>query len=211
MRNLGFEYELDVAAVARRAASSPGSDLDPYEYAATYGFGLTTDQGGESVESGTELESTSSNPAGETDFDDPNADYLADLGDDGQAAWATALWGDDDGDPGCYGAAVESVQATGANSDVDAELYAEAAKRAESDPDMIALRSQWGRCMSDRGFAYAQPVDIFDDLQHQLAGVKDAGALQQLQSLERETALASLDCNLSIDQQYQAIVSRYTS
>lgn len=211
MRGLGFEYQLDGAAVAARAGTVDQlSDLD---YASTYGFGISTLQTGADTGSTTSDEEDGGSEAPAT-TGDPNAAYVETLGPQGASSWNIALYGDPSGSHGgCYDTAIERVFGSQHPTSTDVNGLALATERAQADPDMVALHRTWSECMSDNGYVYAKPIDMYLDINEQLASLGDTSApspeLDDLRTYEVGVAVAAVGCNAAIADAYDDIVARY--
>lgn len=171
MKAQGFDYQ-PVNSAEMVQAQVGGEDLSPEEYAATYGYGITTYE-----EAGDESGST-----------DPNQATYEALSEAEREAWDTALWGDtldveaeeaESFTPGgCYGEAWDEVYGK-----IPAELQQALMAMEEqvsSDPRYVKAEAEWAGCMRRAGHEFAstdEPVDaIGEKAQAQFTDLRAAAA-----------------------------------
>ena len=156
MANQGFEY---VPAVA------PGNvdvlALDEEQYAREQGFGISTRY------------NTVEEDAAEQ-WVDPNEAIVAAMSDSEEAAYYTALYGEETGleegaeesdatfwGGGCQGEAAQEVfgQADAIFQELE-PLLTDLQERVEADPRLADADRRWTACMSDRGYDYDDAEDL---------------------------------------------------
>ena len=156
MANQGFEY---VPAVA------PGNvdvlALDEEQYAREQGFGISTRYN--TVEEGASEQ-----------WVDPNGAIVAAMSDSEEAAYYTALYGEETGleegaeesdatfwGGGCQGEAAQEVfgQADAIFQELE-PLLTDLQERVEADPRLADADRRWTACMSDRGYDYDDAEDL---------------------------------------------------
>lgn len=176
MTELGFEYTpVDYEALVDvTTAADLGLAFGTREYAAEFGYGISTDAMGYYA------------MTAET-ADDPNVAYVRTLSEAGQAEYTTALYGrpvpvdempDAEGSGGCEDRAVDAVLAGPAATDAFDPMALwedESAMRqaARDDERVAAERAEWVDCMADAG--YPDMVDPGD-------GILTGTPVEQLQA-----------------------------
>ena len=162
MKEQGFEYEPDPGTGTFFSSDSLDVEWGSEEFAKTYGYGISTDMFG--AASGED-----------TEYVDPNQDYIDALSDGEQAAYSEALWGPpqvvggDAGEvaaepldydwktAGCMGAAQhEIIDASDPSSDPEYASLVEGMnaiyQRVEESPAVIAKEKEWSGCLAEAGF-----------------------------------------------------------
>lgn len=157
MANQGFEY---VPAVAPDNVDVLA--LDEEQYAREQGFGISTRY------------NTVEEDATEQ-WVDPNRAIVAAMSDSEEAAYYTALYGEETGleagaeesdatfwGGGCQGEAAQEVfgQADEIFRELD-PLLSDLQERVEADPRLADADRRWTACMSDRGYEYDDANDVF--------------------------------------------------
>lgn len=182
MVNQGFEYELSNATSDVFAALSPGEDLPDDEYAAQYGFGISTNFETEfGFATGQEGVGT-----------DPNIERLAQMPPAEAAAYEAALFGQqpdidpatgqpidpETGEPtddfsifmsgsGCF---MQAQTAVFGNFQVLIDLedeFAELEDRIRADPRVAEISAEWSTCMAERGHVAEDPIALEGELQEE--------------------------------------------
>lgn len=214
MREQGFEYTQQDMSAVTETIEEDQEDADRYgteEYAAENGYGMST--------------SYDTTAEGEQEWVDPNADYVAGMSEQEQAAYYAALFGDQAaaaeseapaGDwttQGCQGKAQHEVYEQGqAWADPEfASLQEEMTalyERAASDPKMAEANSAWAACMADAGYAdYATPEDAVNAVSEEFSTIMsattaeapepDPAAVAEFKEKEIATAVADARCKAS--------------
>jgi hypothetical protein len=203
MRDAGFEY-LPVDAVTIRRAmdadkSKPG--ITDEEYVAQYGFGITTVFEDPVISLG-RGEQNATIYAGLAPGDQVAYDRAL-VGEPGSVGLARALEDEDlSGTGGCTRAAVESLFA---KDELNGSYVNPGDVLLEQDPRMIAAIEAWSTCLKRKGFDYAHPDDVTDELTERLDAVLGgadpasltgaaAAALAELQDEERAVAVVATAC-----------------
>jgi hypothetical protein len=203
MRDAGFDYLPVDAVTIRRAMSADKSKpgITDEEYVAQYGFGITTvfEDPVTSLGRGEQNATIYAGlPAG-----DQVAYDRALVGEPGSVGLARALEDEDlSGTGGCTRAAVESLFA---KDELTGSYVNPADVLLEQDPRMIAAIEAWSTCLKRKGFDYAHPDDLTDELTQRLdalLGGADpasltkaaAAALAELQGEERAVAVVATAC-----------------
>jgi hypothetical protein len=215
MAEQGFEY-IPVDQSGSMTVVEDEEELDPEKYAAEYGYGMTNHQ-----------EMTPEQEEEMNSFVDPNQAYVEAMSETEMNAYYTALHGesynmepDENGEVqeidlsqmGCMGAAQneasggeqelyesEDMQAF---NDATTKLYEDIPKDAR----MTEVLSKWGDCMADAGFDHESPdkaVEHFMNASNELYSGDnpegpDEAKLKELQELEKDTAVADLDCQKKV-------------
>ncbi|WP_024287108.1 hypothetical protein [Cellulomonas sp. KRMCY2] len=175
MADLGFQYTpVDYSSKSSgMALSADAEDIpwDTLEFAEQYGYGATTNPGGE--------EQPLPEEEGQ-EFVDPNQEYVETMSETEQQAYWEALYGVqnfDETDPeaeyeynwedaGCQGSASNEVygdMGMGGGDDEFAALQEDMNAMWEAamvDPRITELNAEWATCMADAGYAgLAEPAD----------------------------------------------------
>lgn len=156
MQDQGFDY----TPVENNGGMVTSDDLDvewgTLEFAEQYGYGISTDPWG-------------SADMPDTEWVDPNQEYLESMSEGEAAAYSEALYGaptEPTGDEeevveydwttaGCYGAAQHEVYEGGVEDDEFSAVQAELDRyyeTVEADPRIAELESAWSSCMADEGY-----------------------------------------------------------
>jgi len=149
MDNAGFEYvPLDYAGAYEAVGAYRDRDrLSAFEYAATYGYGISSGFNGTFPQ---------------VVVPNPNVSYLESLDDEVRAEYEVALWGSqvdrqtEDAVPGgCTGRALDELFVGNAHTAIP--LLAELTDRIRGDGRMVAGERAWSACMAAQGFEYLTP------------------------------------------------------
>lgn len=211
MQEQGFEYTpQDVSGMFMRSTEDEdGPAWDSLEWAEQYGYGMTT--------------SSEAYPTDEeSEWVDPNADYVAGMSEGEQQAFYAALYGEPQDEPtgeegeeveydwttaGCQGEAQHEIYEAGQIwSDPEyeelmdelSELYVNPAE----DDALAEVRRAWAQCMADEGYDFATPDDAVNSIveaQNEIpfdetTGTQDEAALDELKTTEIATAVADRTC-----------------
>jgi hypothetical protein len=200
MRMKDLEYQ----PVDLEAAAPPGSELSPADYAAQYGFGITTVTGQQQV-----VEA------------DPNVGYAMSLSSNEQATYLTALLGLP-GDPehrGCRPTATEEVY--GFHERAAAGLRGvleEFAAQVRNDPAVDTAEANWSACMARGGTTIKSHAALDSYVAEairtpleSLGAVPSATELQALQTQERQLAQAVWHCDQPWTVELKAVRERYAT
>jgi hypothetical protein len=209
MSDAGFEYVPVDYATAREAMnadkSAPG--LTTEEYAATFGYGISTQP---------ELAGTitpASIGMGEQNMQIFNslgeADQIAYnrtlFGENTDATFAVTLEAEDFSETGgCTRTAIDQVFSP---EELSASYYNPGDALIEQDPRVIEAIAAWSDCMREAGFDYNSPEEIEPDMEERLDAILDGADfdtlsaaaqadLTELQGEERAIAVADLECEL---------------
>jgi hypothetical protein len=208
MSEAGFEYVPVDYATVRKAmdADKMAPGLTTEEYAATYGYGISTQPPGDA-----------NSPAiigrGEQNVQIFNSLSEADqaaynytlLGENAEATFAVSLEAEEFSETGgCTRTAIEQVFTP---EELSAAYYNPKDALVEQDPRVIDAVAAWSDCMRQAGFDYNSPEEIEPDLEQRLNAILDGADpemlsvaaqadLTQLQGEERATAAADLTCEL---------------
>jgi hypothetical protein len=206
MGDAGFEYvPVDVGTVRKAMTadkSAPG--LSSEEYAATYGYGISTQPpGGQAspavIGLGEENISTFNNLS-EADQDAYNHTLF---GENAEATFAVALEAEDFSETGgCTRTAVEQVFSP---EELTTAYYNPGDARIEQDQRVIEAIKAWSDCMRQAGFDYSTPEEPEPDLEDRLEAILNGAdpaelsaagqaELTELQGEERAIAVADLEC-----------------
>jgi hypothetical protein len=231
MQEQGFDYTpMDVSSMGYSSVpEDDGPEYGSEEYAATEGYGMTTweddaeevpaeeewvDPNEDYVAAMSEGEQTAyyealyGPPPPEEDLEDPDAEMV-------EYDWTTA---------GCSGKAQHEVSGEEADPFSDpafASLQEEIDRLytsvAES-PELAAVDAEWAGCMADAGFTgFTTQQDAMDDINERSNALyestsedqpePDPAAMDELQQLEIDTAVADHRCKEEVDYdaEYQAI------
>lgn len=188
MRSGGFEYSPRPITEASVFGVPIGGDLTEAEYAASYGFGISTvfDDMFE------QTQPEDNEPLG----DDPNAATLGALTESEREAWFEALRGPgllvdpetgelidpltgkalDDGPPvdgGCTGQARSQAQGH-SEQWVDIENgLAKVEEEVDADPRMVNAFADWSECMASQGAPFANLQAVYDELWSKYLNLQD--------------------------------------
>lgn len=207
MAEQGFEYTpVDWSQAGGGVVVDEDLQWGTAEFAAEYGYGITT-------QPGMPEEPAPDEPTEE--FVDPNQEYVDSMTEGEREAYHLALYGEqftDDGSggeveydwtkAGCQGAAQHEVyENTGLDSDQTAALEEEMNTMWESiasDPRITALDDEWASCLADKGFTgYAKIGDpetqlsersnavyeeVYGDMTEELSEEEYAALDEQVQS-----------------------------
>jgi hypothetical protein len=208
MSEAGFEYiPVDYATVRKAMdADKTAPGLTTEEYAATYGYGISTQPPGDA-----------SSPAiiglGEQNMQIFNSLSEADqaaynhtlLGENTDATFAVSLEAEDFSETGgCTRTAVEQVFTP---EELSVAYYNPKDALVEQDPRVIDAVAAWSGCMREAGFDYNNPEEVEPDLNDRLDAILDGADpetlsaaaqadLTELQGEERAIASADLACEL---------------
>jgi len=209
MKDAGFEYIAVDYATARKAMdtnSKPGG-MNPDQFLAEYGYGITTLVAGADAQAAVGL---SRNAAIRDGL--PPAD---------QIAWDRQLLGENTNQTFVVGLDREDMSPTGGCTRTAVEKNFSKAElgpgfvnyqnadsaRIDQDPRVIAAYNDWSNCMRTAGFSYGISSDIKSDLALRLDALKGSrsvdeldaastAALAQLQGEERAISAADHQCEL---------------
>jgi hypothetical protein len=214
MTEEGFEY---VPVESTMSFSSGGDEWlpDDREWVSEYGYGMVKSPGMD-------------DPAPESDYVDPNQDYVMSLSESEQQAYYEALSGppipeeemSEDGSyeydwetAGCYGSAQHEIDG---DSPAESEehkplfdalntLYTE----MQNAPEFAELNASWASCMTDAGYSgFSTQQDAQMSIQDKSNALwegemgpegPDESVTDALGEEEIETALADLDCREQTD------------
>ncbi|GEA86163.1 hypothetical protein [Cellulomonas cellasea] len=221
MREQGFEYTQQDMSAVTETIEEDQKDADRYgteEYAAEHGYGMST--------------SYDAPAAGEEEWVDPNAEYVAAMSEEERAAYQAALFGDQaaaaqgaapSGDwttQGCQGKAQHEVYEQGqAWADPEfATLQEEMTalyERATSDPKMTEANAAWSACMAEAGYAdLATPEDAVEAVSQEFSAIvsattaeapePDPAAVAAFTEKEIATAVADARCKASTEYEEKA-------
>lgn len=185
MRDRGWEYEPNTAGSMVMSVGGRGADT---EFREQYGYGISTRPPLDSMPGMVS-----------TQADDPNADYVASLSESDQERYFTDLTGmapfdaSEDGDMAA-GQVIEAVDidpnscfsiAQQAAAVEHPELSEEFGKRLgellqgiDDQPAMVEALAAWSACMTEAGYPYDGPEEIFTDLSQrysQITGQEQPG------------------------------------
>lgn len=179
MQQQGFEYNpRDVSDTTFFGGGSwPGEGLSEEEYAAQYGFGMST----------TFDDDMFGPPVGDMDeYVDPNGELMEAMSDGERDAWQLALYGEqpdydeetgmpidpETGEPsedfffggpqGCYGDAQADVYG---DFEVMMELddeFQELYDRIEADPRIAEISAKWSACMAEAGYSFENQNEMYE-------------------------------------------------
>lgn len=210
MTDAGFEYFPVDYATARQAmdSNSKPSGLDPDQFRAEMGYGISTLFAGAATQATIGL--------GERNLQIRDALPASD-----RVAWERQLFGENPNQTFVVGLDSEDLSQTGGctRAAVEATFSPEElgpgfvnyqnaeGARVDQDPRVIAAYRDWATCMRDAGFSYATADEIDADLSARLeaitAGEDPAGlspaaqaALTQLQGEELAIAAADHECEV---------------
>lgn len=186
MADRGFEYEPYVPDFG----GIEFTEEDQVEYARRNGFSVTLPYGDPEYDG---------DAGGFVEDDDPNSDYVSGLSESEMTAYYEALDGTPEEmaeyettetDPET-GETYTMIEGAGAGCRGDAQrevtgdrdtaysamepLYEEIYERVEADPRTAELEAEWSSCMTDAGFDFATPDEVYDyayeDLAAELADI----------------------------------------
>jgi hypothetical protein len=187
----------------------PGGDvwlLPEDEFAAQYGFGITTIDREEEVVP-----------------ESPNQAVFEAMSESERQQWLAAMWGDgtyggldmgEDGEPmapfdadgkGCFGEAHEAMTPPDPQMDrLDAEYqglfeeFGALERRIEADPRAEVAARRWSDCMADAGYpGLGRPGDAESIVHDRLDQLTDGGTVADLRTSDRE-ALQALEIELAV-------------
>jgi hypothetical protein len=216
----GFEYKQQDMSDMNESIEENEGDADAYgseAYAAENGYGMFTS-----------FDSSKDDGDGEQEWVDPNADYVAGMSEEEQAAYYAALHGEqpevaegdmlESGDwttQGCQGKASHEVYEEGQIwGDPEFESLQEEMtalyERAQSDPEVAEVNQKWATCVSDAGFAdFARPDEaissISDEFNTLMSGTTeeapepDPTTVAEFKKKEIALAVADARCKKSTD------------
>ena len=206
MSDAGFEYVPVDYATVRKAMTSDKSapGLSSEEYAATYGYGISTQPPGGADSPAViglgEQNMQIFNSLSEADQDAYNHTLF---GENSDATFAVTLEAEDFSEiGGCTRTAVEQVFSP---EELSATYYNPGDARIEQDPRVIAALEAWSDCMREAGFDYSTPEETEPDLNDRLDAILNGAdpetlsapaqaELTELQGEERAIAVADLEC-----------------
>lgn len=188
MRNQGFEYQLpDVDTALFIGLAGGDKDLPKDEYAAQYGFGITTTFD-EQLDSFTQIDESNM---------DPNQAAMMEMSDGERAAFEGALYGQqpdfdpesglpidpETGEPtddfsifleggGCYNQAQTEVFGDFSVLMGLTDEFEELEARYEADPRIAELHGEWATCMAEAGYSYETPGEMEDDIWNQFQPIQ---------------------------------------
>ena len=206
MSDAGFEYVPVDYATVRQAMladkSAPG--LSNEEYAANYGYGISTQPpGGAASPAVIGLGEENMKIFNSLSGSDQDAYNYTLFGENPDATFAVSLEAEDFSETGgCTRTAIEQVFSP---EELSAAYYNPGDARIEQDPRVIAAIAAWSDCMRETGFNYDSPEETEEDIQDRLDGILEGAApeelsaagqaeLTQLQGEERAIAVADLEC-----------------
>jgi hypothetical protein len=206
MSDAGFEYVPVDYATVRQAMladkSAPG--LSNEEYAAAYGYGISTQPpGGAASPAVIGLGEENMRIFNSLSGSDQTAYNYTLFGENTDATFAVSLEAEDFSETGgCTRTAIEQVFSP---EELSAAYYNPGDARIEQDPRVIAAIAAWSDCMREAGFNYDNPEETEEDIQDRLDAVLDGAApeelsaagqaeLTELQGEERAVAVADLEC-----------------
>jgi hypothetical protein len=208
MGEAGFEYVPVDYATVRKAmdADKTAPGLTTEEYAATYGYGISTQ------------------PPGGTDspavigLGEQNMRIFNSLSDADQVAYKNTLFGENTDATfavtleaedfsetgGCTRSAIEQVFSP---KEMGTAYYNPKDALIEQDPRVISAVAAWSDCMREAGFDYDSPEETEEDIKDRLDAILDGATpqelsaagqdqLTQLEGEERAIAVADLECEL---------------
>lgn len=209
MSDAGFEYVPVDYATVRKAmdADKTAPGLTDEEYAATFGYGITT-----------QPQLAGANTPATLGLGEQNIQIFNSLSDADQIAYNHTLFGENTDATfavtleaedfaetgGCTRAAIEQVFSP---EELSAAYYNPGDALIEQDPRVIAAIAAWAACMREAGFDYNNPEEIEPDLEDRLDAILDGADpemlsaaaqadLTELQGEERAIAVADLECEL---------------
>lgn len=158
MQDQGFDYT-PVDNSGSVGVSSDDLDVEwgTREFAEQYGYAISTDPWG----------NADAAPEEETEWVDPNQEYVESMSESEAAAYQEALWGPQveyvEGEEqeydwttsGCYGVAQHEVYEGGVDSDEFSAVEDELNRFYETmqaDPRIAELNTEWASCMADEGY-----------------------------------------------------------
>jgi len=206
MSDAGFEYVPVDFATVRQAMladkSAPG--LSDEEYAANYGYGISTQPpGGAASPAVIGLGEENMKIFDSLSKSDQDAYNYTLFGENTDATFAVSLEAEDFSETGgCTRTAIEQVFSP---EELTTAYYNPLDSRLEQDPRMIAAIKAWSDCMREAGFNYDNPEQTEEDIQDRLDAILDGAApeelsaagqeeLKQLQGEERAVAVSDLEC-----------------
>jgi hypothetical protein len=208
MSEAGFEYVPVDYATVRKAmdADKTAPGLTTEEYAATYGYGISTQPPG-----------GADSPA-VIGLGEQNMQIFNSLSDADQVAYKHTLFGENTDATfavtfeaedfsetgGCTRTAVEQVFSP---KEMGAAYYNPKDALVEQDPRVISAVAAWSDCMREAGFDFDSPEETEEDIKDRLDAILDGatpqelsaagqGQLTQLQGEERAIAVADLECEI---------------
>jgi hypothetical protein len=206
MSDAGFEYVPVDYATVRQAMTSDKSapGLSSEEYAATYGYGISTQPpGGADSPAIIGLGKENVQTINSLSKADQDAYFHTLFGENPEATFAVTLEAEDFSETGgCTRTAIEQVFSS---EELSASYYNPGDARIEQDPRVIAAIASWSDCMRQAGFDYNTPEETEEDLQDRLDAILKGAdpetlsapaqdALKELQGEERAIAVADLEC-----------------
>jgi hypothetical protein len=206
MSDAGFEYIPVDYATVRQAMnadkSAPG--LTTEEYAATYGYGISTQPPGGADSPAViglgEQNVQIFNSLAEADQEAYNHTLF---GENPEATFAVTLEAEDFSETGgCTRKAIEQVFSS---EELSASYYNPGDVLIEQDPRVIAAMGEWAGCMREAGFDYNTPEETEEDVRDRLEAILNGvdpenlsepaqADLTELQGEERAIAVADLEC-----------------
>lgn len=208
MREAGFEYVPVDYATVRKAmdADKTAPGLTTEEYAATYGYGISTQPpGGAASPAIIGLGEENMRIFNSLSGSDQAAYNYTLFGENTDATFAVSLEAEDFSETGgCTRAAIEQVFSP---EELGAAYYNPGDALIEQDPRVIAAIGDWSDCMREAGFNFDSPEDIEEDIMDRLDAILDGAVpeelsaagqaeLTELQGEERAIAVADLECEL---------------
>ena len=231
MQEQGFDYSpMDTSSFSDVMVEGDDVDYGSEEYVATHGYGMTTweaeaeevpedeafaDPNADYVATMSESEQAAFyealyGPMEEIEESDPEAEMA-------EYDWSTA---------GCSGEAQHEVEvASGVSDPYSDPAFASLQEEMdqmysslESSPELAAVDAEWAECMADAGYpGYSTQMDAMDDISARSEELysattedspePDAAALEELQQVEIDTALADHRCkeDVEYDETYQEV------
>lgn len=182
MQKQGFEYNpRDVSDDNFFGGGMwPGEDLSEEEYAAQYGFGMSTTFD-DSFFGGFESDEMD-------EYVDPNGELMEAMSDGERDAWQLALYGKqpdfdeetgmpidpETGEPsedyfyggpsGCFGEAQEAIYGSFDSMMALDDEFQELYDRIEADPRIAEISEKWASCMAEAGFTFTSTQDMYDSM-----------------------------------------------
>lgn len=208
MSEAGFEYfPVDYATVRQAMdADKAVGGLTTEEYAAAYGYGISTQPpGGANSPAVIGLGEQNMQIFNSLSQPDQNAYNYTLFGENTDATFAVSLEAEDFSETGgCTRTAIEQVFSP---EELGAAYYNPSDALIEQDPRVIAAISAWSNCMREAGFDYDNPEEIESDLEDRLDAILGGADpetlspaaqadLTELQGEEQATAVADLECEL---------------
>ncbi len=209
MSDAGFEYiPVDYATVRKAMdADKTAPGLSDEEYAATFGYGITTQPqlAGANTPASIGLGEQNIQIFNSLPSADQDAYNHTLFGENTDATFAVTLEAEDFSETGgCTRTAIEQVFSP---EELSVAYYNPGDALIEQDPRVIDAIAAWSDCVREAGFDYDNPEEIESDLEDRLDAILDGAdpetlsaaaqaELTQLQGEERAIAVADLECEL---------------